>query len=147
MAIDIDPGYIVVGVDGSAASKHALKWAVRQAQRTGASLRAVTAWNVPSNYDLDPGLPESIDVGAEAQRALNEIVDEVAGATPPVPIERVVVHGHAADVLLNQSKDAELLVVGSRGRGAFARALLGSVSQHCVHHATCPIVVVRDIAV
>jgi nucleotide-binding universal stress UspA family protein len=145
MASDIDPGYIVVGVDGSSASKRALAWAVRQAERTGASLRAVTAWNVPSSYDLDPGLPENIDVGAEAQRALDEIVDEVAGSTAPVHIERVVVHGHAADVLLNESKDADMLVVGSRGRGAFARALLGSVSQHCVHHATCPIVVIRHV--
>jgi nucleotide-binding universal stress UspA family protein len=138
--------HIVVGVDGSSASKTALAWAVRQAQQTGVALRAVTAWNVPSNYDLEPGLTEGIDVGGGAERALKQAVEEVTGVAPEVHIEQVIARGHAAEILVEESKDADLLVVGSRGRGGFARTLLGSVSQHCVHHARCPVVVVRDKA-
>ncbi len=134
---------IVVGVDASPASRQALRWALREAEQTGATLRAVTAWNVPSSYDLDPGLPESTDVHAAAEKALAATVEEVAGGAPTVPVEQVVTRGHAAEVLLNEAGRADLLVVGSRGRGGFARALLGSVSQHCVQHAHRPVVVVR----
>lgn len=83
------------------------------------------------------------DIETAATKALDETITEVAGARPDVVIRRRVVRGHPAQVLLDAADGAELIVVGSRGHGGFAGALLGSVSQHCVHHANCPVVVVR----
>ena len=71
-------------------------------------------------------------------------ITEVCGQGEPVKISSRVVEGNAAQALLDVSAGAELLVVGSRGHGGFVEALLGSVGQHCVHHATCPVVVIRD---
>lgn len=144
MATSPAPRRIVVGVDASAESQNALRWALDQAEWTKSAVRVVTAWNVPSNYDLDIGLPESTDVAAAAERVQARIIDEVTGGNPRVPIEQIVTHGHAVDVLLHEAENADLLVVGSHGRRGFARALLGSVSNHCVQHASCPVVVVRE---
>ncbi len=134
---------IVVGVDGSGPSKAALAWAVRQARLTGAVVEAVIGWEFPTTY----GYPVPVsDVNWEelAENVLADAVAEVAGAAGQVEISRKVAEGNAAQVLLDASAGAELLVVGSRGHGGFVEALLGSVGQHCVHHATCPVVVIRD---
>ena len=69
---------------------------------------------------------------------------QVGGIAPDVVVEPLVVQGHAADVLVRAAEGADLLVVGSRGHGGFAEMLLGSVSQHCVHHAPCPVLILRD---
>jgi nucleotide-binding universal stress UspA family protein len=134
---------IVVGVDGSVPSKSALAWAVRQARLTGAAVEAVTAWEFPSTY----GYPMPV-MDVNWQELAEQVVTDAVGAAPrsagDVEIGYKVVEGNAAQVLLDASAGAELLVVGSRGRGGFAEALLGSVGQHCVHHATCPVVVIRD---
>ena len=79
-----------------------------------------------------------------AGRTLNAAIAEVAGPDQPVTITPKVAAGNAPRALLDASARAELLVVGSRGHGGFVEALLGSVGQHCVHHATCPVVVIRD---
>jgi len=134
---------IVVGVDGSQSSKQALRWAVEQAQRTGAVVDAVACWAYPSMYGwgmtgVDPEL-----AGATG-KMLAQALAEVVGDDPPVEVEENVLLGNAAEVLLERSRGAELLVVGSRGHGGFSGALLGSVGQHCVQHARCPVVVVRD---
>ncbi|GGV40794.1 universal stress protein [Actinomadura cremea] len=135
---------IVVGVDGSPASLDALRWAARQAELTGAELRAVSAWRLPSfGYPIEY-VDEEVEGAVDAE--LGRAVREALGETPRVPVSRVVVQGHPAPVLVEQSENAELLVVGSHGRGAFAGMLLGSVSAHCVHHARCPVVVVRHPA-
>jgi nucleotide-binding universal stress UspA family protein len=130
---------IVVGVDGSAASKDALRWADRQAKLTGASLEAVTAWSYPTTY----GFPVIANVDWEqgARTVLDETVDEALGKE--ADLTRRVVEGHAARVLTDAAVDADLLVVGSRGHGGFTGLLLGSVSEHVVTHAPCPVVVVR----
>jgi nucleotide-binding universal stress UspA family protein len=136
---------IVVGVDGSCSSKAALRWAICQAKLTGASVEAVTAWQYPPGYGLAP-----IDAGAvtdmegEAKATLTEALAEVAGLDPEIPVRPVVTEGHAGEVLLNAAHSAELLVVGSRGHGAFTSALVGSVSLYCVLHARCPVLVLRD---
>jgi len=137
---------IVVGVDGSAPSKAALAWAVRQAQLTGAAVEAIIAWEYPATYGYAlPAAPEiNYNFGEVAAEVVANTIAEVCGQGEPVKINSRVVEGNAAQALLDASAGAELLVVGSRGHGGFVEALLGSVGQHCVHHATCPVVVIRD---
>jgi nucleotide-binding universal stress UspA family protein len=134
---------IVVGVDGSPSSIKALRWAVRQAKLTGAEVKAVTAWSFPVGYGMVPVGDEGIDFEGDAGKILAEALAEVSGIAPGVAITSSVVEGNAADVLLRETKGADLLVVGSRGHGGFAGILLGSVSQHCVQHAGCPVLVLR----
>ena len=138
---------IVVGVDGSPASRAALSWALAEARLRGANLRAVHALTVATPFALDappvllPSLMEEAE--QEAERELGDVVAEVAGDNLDVPIERSVVEGPAAERLLEAAAGADLLVVGSRGHGGFHGLLLGSVSQQCAHHAPCPVVIVR----
>jgi nucleotide-binding universal stress UspA family protein len=144
-------GIIVVGLDGSEASRAALAWALAEAKLRGSTVRAVHAWMVPvvgaaeAPWALVP--PGSYtDVDADAvERAAHEALDrevEQANAATGVTVERFVQEGPAADVIVDASKDAELVVVGSRGRGALASLVLGSTSQHVIHHAHGPVVVV-----
>lgn len=127
---------IVVGVDGSPGAAAALRFAVEEARLRGAQLHAVCAWELPamvySGGGVD-GLPEALEQGAR------EILEK---ALADVPAERHVLAGHAARALLDAAEGADLLVVGSRGLGGFARLLLGSIGQEVVHHAPCPVVVV-----
>jgi nucleotide-binding universal stress UspA family protein len=134
---------IVVGVDGSDSSKAALRWAARQAGFTGAALEVVAAWEFPTTYGWVPAPPEDYNFAGFAEKALNEAIDDVLGADVPASLNRRVVEGHPAQVLVDASRGAELLVVGSRGYGGFADALLGSVSTYCVHHAHGPVTVIR----
>ena len=134
---------IVVGVDGSVPSKAALAWALRQARLTGAVVEAVTAWETPAVTGY-PMLLVDVDWEALAAEALSGAIDDVTAGGEPVKITSKVLQGNAAQVLLQESAEADLLVVGSRGHGGFVEALLGSTGQHCVHHASCPVVVIRD---
>ena len=84
------------------------------------------------------------DLEQAATERLDRVVDSIVGTDPGVKVERRVLEGGAAGVLVDIAAGADLLVVGSRGRGGFAGLLLGSVAQQCVHHATCPVVVVRS---
>ncbi|MFF7991455.1 universal stress protein [Kitasatospora xanthocidica] len=134
---------IVVGIDGSGPSKAALRWAVGQAVLTGSAVHAVAAWEYPSLYGW---FAPMVDDGFErtARHALSAEVDEVLGPERPVEVRESLVLGHAAEVLLEAAEDADLLVLGSRGRGTFARTLLGSVSARCAVHGSCPVVIVRS---
>lgn len=133
---------IVVGVDGSVPSRAALRWALDQARLAGARVRAVIAWEVPSYTGWGP-VPHE-DFGAAAGKLLAEAVRDALGFdAPEVEVLETALPGHPAQVLIDASAHAALLVVGSRGHGAFAGTLLGSVSQLCVQHAHCPVVVVR----
>jgi nucleotide-binding universal stress UspA family protein len=136
-------GMIVVGVDGSRSSIEALEWAAKQAQLTGSRLRAVTTWEVPISSGWVPSYPEGYDPQKAAEDLLRRSIDEVLGSEQKIAVEIVVTEGHPAPALLAAAADAQLLVVGSRGHRSFAGMLLGSVSWHCVVHATCPVVVVR----
>ena len=138
---------IVAGVDGSDSSVSALRWAIRQAGLTGAAVDAVIAWHYPDLAAAGYGMasvayetPDDFREGAE-----KIVADAISSVDPAsdVAVSARVAQGHAAQVLLDASAGASLLVVGSRGHGGFAEALLGSVSQHCVQHALCPVVVVR----
>ncbi len=137
---------IVVGVDGSDASKEALRWALDEAELRTATLRAVHAWTYPPIFGEAYVLPEVLGPSSlqdQARQRLDDVVAEVAGTTPRAYIEPVVREGPAAQVLIDAAGDADLLVVGSRGHGGFAGLLLGSVSQQCAQHAPCAVTIVR----
>ena len=135
---------IVVGVDGSEGSKDALRWAARQAEATGATVDAIAAWDFPAIYDWEAVDSEDLDFPGFAERGLDHAVDEVFGDGRPDWLRTRTIEGHAGQVLVEASADADLLVVGRRGHGRFASALLGSVSNYCVHHARCPVTVIRS---
>jgi nucleotide-binding universal stress UspA family protein len=139
---------IVVGVDGSPSSLAAVRWAARQARLTGATVQAVMAWHLPlmaGGYAWPPvGVLETTDFGKLADRVLTHTIDAALGADTAVPVTKLVREGVPARVLLDAADGADLLVLGSRGHAGFTEALLGSVSQHCVHHAACPVVIIRD---
>jgi nucleotide-binding universal stress UspA family protein len=137
---------VVVGTDGSGHAERALAFAAAEAERRGASVRVVTAWHVPSSVygsgyapTVSSSVEESTRVAAE--KAAEAAAEELRAKG--LQVETRVRHAQTADALLEEAADADLLVVGSRGHGGFTGLLLGSVSQQCVHHATCPTVVVR----
>jgi nucleotide-binding universal stress UspA family protein len=131
---------IVVGVDGFESSKAALRWAIHQAKLTGAVVEAVTAWQVPGGTGLVPetDMPDYQD---DARMILTEAITEMCMIDTEVEVRPRVVQGRAALVLVDAAEEADLLVVGCRGHGGLAEALLGSVGQYCVHHASCPVVI------
>jgi nucleotide-binding universal stress UspA family protein len=139
---------VVVGVDGSEESVAALAWAARYAAATGARVWAVHAWHYPGAVSGPPMevAPEAVHGQTEEQmrESLDGAVAQVYGDQVPTGVEAILGYGHAAQVLVEASKQADLLVVGSRGHRAFAGMMIGSVSLHCVAGASCPVVVVRS---
>jgi len=134
---------ILVGVDGSQGSTAALRWALRYAGNCGGNVTALIAWAHPATYGLGAPMPEE-DVDKAAQIALsNAVTESTSELHSEVPVAQEVVRGPAARALVDEAAAADLLVVGSHGHGGFFGAMLGSVSQQCVHHAPCPVVVVR----
>ncbi|MDX8141416.1 universal stress protein [Lentzea sp. NBC_00516] len=137
---------IAVGVDGSPAARAALRWAVGEAQRRGCRVDAIAVWRSDSGIVIgaltaEVGMQltrEAIQAGHDAM--LEEAVNGLEGAE----IRRVLVEGDPRTVLTEASQEADLLVVGNRGHGLIAEAILGSVSAYCVRHASCPVVVIRE---
>ena len=142
MSIDADVArpLIVAGVDGSDESVRAVAWAAEQARATGGTLELLIVWARPTSY----GLP--LVVGGYNPEHEAQAVVEKAASGIDLPAERLrtsVVNAAPALALVERSRTVDLLVVGSRGQGGFAELLLGSVSDYCVHNASCPVVVVR----
>ena len=137
---------VVVGVDGSAESVAALAWAARYASATGARVQALLAWHYPGVVGGPPveKAPESVHAQTEAQEraTLDEAIAKAVPGKEPA-VEASLGYGPPSQVLIDASKDADLLVVGSHGHRPFTSMLLGSVSLHCVTGAFCPVVVVR----
>jgi nucleotide-binding universal stress UspA family protein len=132
---------IVVGIDGSKCSMRALQWGLQQAELTGASVQVVIAWHWPTTTFGVPMAPYSpVD---NAEKIVEETLDPVREEYPSIEIDSTVIEGHPAPVLIEAAIGADLLVVGSRGHGEFVGMLLGSVSEHCVSHAPCPVLVFR----
>lgn len=134
---------IIVGVDGSQPSREALQWAAREARLRQAALQVILSWRMPyvapypyTSAAFDPAVLEK-----EARQRLDAIVEGVDLSGIP-QVDRILTMGEPAAALLTASKDADLVVVGSRGLGGFAELLLGSVSHHLAHHATCPLVII-----
>lgn len=139
-------GAVVVGVDGSPTSTAAIAFAADEAEWRHASLLAAHAWTAPVSTGPGDMLPLVYDVDkveAEERRVLSESVAGLGESHPDVPVEQRLVHGRAAEFLNDLSREAQLVVVGSRGHGGFTGLLLGSVSRALVHHAGCPVAVVR----
>lgn len=140
---------IVVGIDGSATARLATNWAAREAQLRRADLILVSAWNMPLdgyNFGDVPFSEEALkSLEIEAEERLAEAAEDARRVATDLWIVTQAVQGQAASVLLHASRDADLLVIGSRGLGGFRDLLLGSVSQQCVGHASCPVVVVRHL--
>lgn len=138
---------VVVGIDGSPGSLVALHWAAEAARLRAVPLHVLFAWG-----DLGPRLararghkePTEAEEREAALALIDEAVRDALGPEPGVEIVRMAEQGEATPALLEASKTADLLVVGSRGRGGFAGLLLGSVSQQCIHHARCPVAVIRE---
>ncbi|MFG3421622.1 universal stress protein [Micromonospora sp. NPDC049460] len=139
-------GPVVVGVDGSANSTEAVAFAFEEASRRGAPLLAVQAWLFPSPVGPGDILPLVYDLdayAAEEERVLAESVAGFAERYPDVPVRHRLVRGSPARVLVDESKAAQLVVVGARGRGPLSGLLLGSVSHAVLHHAHSPLAIVR----
>lgn len=137
-----DRGVVVVGIDGSKGAHRALEWAVHEAEVRGARLLVIHTWfypyvGSPAFVQVDPAL-----LREGAQELLDHAVAQVRAGHPDLDVTGSLLEGSAAHALVEAGQEADLVVVGSRGHGGFAGLLLGSVSQQCVHHATCPVVVV-----
>jgi nucleotide-binding universal stress UspA family protein len=136
-------GRIVVGFDGSPSSLDALTWAARQAERTSARLEVLMAWEWPSSYGWAVPVPEDFDPENDIRATLETALTPPRTSHPGVVIDARVERGHPAPILVEASKGADLLVVGSRGHGEFVGMVIGSVSEHCAAHAHCPVLVYR----
>jgi nucleotide-binding universal stress UspA family protein len=137
---------VVVGVDGSDASVAALSWAGGYAAATGATLQPLHIWHYPGSAGLPPGVtpPQVSDkVKADQRQELGEAIDK-AHLDPAANVEPRLAYGHPAEVLIDESQTASLIVIGHRGHGGFSKMLTGSITIHCVNHAACPVVVVRS---
>ncbi len=136
---------IVVGVDGSDASKEALQLALYEASLRGTRVRAVHAWSATVAVAMTgPGYVAPVETEpfrAAAETTLREIVDAVAGERA-ADVERLLVQGPAAEAILENAHDAEMIVVGQRGLGTVGAVVLGSVSHDVLRHAKCPVLVV-----
>jgi nucleotide-binding universal stress UspA family protein len=140
-------GRVVVGVDGSEQSIAALRWALDYAASRDHVVEALTMWSMPMTTDGLSGRAYAPDPCALEADAAARLDDALRAACPNVEargrIERIVCEDRPAHALVSASRGAELLVVGTRGHGGFAGLLLGSVSTQCVHHAHCPVAVIR----
>ena len=142
-------GRIVVGVDGSAHARQALRFALAEAALRGARVVVVGSWAIPPLAATGVGMIPAFDLlrtelADSASEVLSRELAEVADAAAGVEVEQHVAQGDAAGVLVEAAAGADLLVVGSRGRGGVTGTLLGSVSRACLHHAPCPVAVVHD---
>jgi nucleotide-binding universal stress UspA family protein len=139
---------VAVGIDGSAESIAALGWASRYAAATGATVRAVHAWHYPAAFGVAPVGKAPPSVTAEVEQRMRDDLARAVAQVYPDPadgqVEMLLRYGHPVQVLIDESKDADLLVVGHHGRSAFGGMMVGSVSIHCVTSAACPVVVVRS---
>jgi nucleotide-binding universal stress UspA family protein len=142
-------GRIVVGVDGSNGARAALAWALDEARLRGASVDVVHAWHapaavVPGPYGASPTVDD--DATGRVRSAEEQVLEQQlqAANTDGVEIEPLLPSASPVDALLDIARGADLLVVGTRGRGGFSGLLLGSVSQQVSHHAPCPVVIVPE---
>jgi len=135
---------VVVGVDGSPGSVTALHFALEEARLRGTTLHVVGAWQFPPMAYAGGAGVGVADLSAELDTRTGKALDAALDGIDvgDVPVEQHVLEGHPASVLLEAGTGADVLVVGSRGLGGFARMLLGSVGQEVTHHAACPTVIV-----
>jgi nucleotide-binding universal stress UspA family protein len=143
---ELNPARIVVGIDGSPASFDALDWAGRQANLTHSTLEMITTWDWPTTYGWAMYFPEGYNPSEGMPEILSKAADDLRAKYPDLDVTFRVVQGHPAPLLVEASKGADLLVVGSRGHGEFVGMLIGSVSEFCATNAHCPVLVHRAVA-
>lgn len=134
--------HIVVGVDGSAESILALKWAKTLAPTLDATITAVISWHFDNVFGAYS--PPEWDPEGDAQQVLKDALTEAFGDQIPAGLTTQCYQGRPAQILIDVAKEAKMLIVGSRGHGGFAGMLLGSVSSACAEHASCPVLVVHS---
>ncbi|MFN8050158.1 MAG: universal stress protein [Acidimicrobiales bacterium] len=139
----VQPGKVVVGVDGSETSRRALRWAVEDARARGGWIEVVHSWLLPAAFGFPTIAVPDVAVFEEAAEALlDELLAEVDLSGLSRPVSRILIGGTStAGLLKDRAADAELLVVGSRGVGGFEGMVIGSVAHNLAHHAPCPLVV------
>lgn len=140
------PPVVLVGVDGSAASDAAVRFAFEEAGQRGGTVHALHSWEPPVSPwrgEMRPPLPDFTELAAAEAQRVSLWTEPWHDKHPRVGLERNVTSDRPATALIEAAKDATLLVVGSRGHGGFAGLLLGSVSQQVIHHAPCPVAVIR----
>ena len=135
---------IVVGVDGSEQSRRALRWAFDEAERRQARLDVVCAWDAPFGPTWGTLGTDVAAYETAALRLLEQEVTKMPSGTASITVDQHALRGSAGSVLVGLSREADLIVVGSRGRGGFAGLRLGSVSAQVAHHADCPVVIVHQ---
>jgi nucleotide-binding universal stress UspA family protein len=137
---------IIVGIDGSNHSQHALEWAVREAAVRRVPLTVIAVYRTTAGYWGGPvAYPQDIELSADTRKDAEDATDKAlasVGGPRPASVTVRAVCGIPAEELVRAGEDAEMIVVGSRGNGGFSRLLLGSVSSQVVHHAHCPVVVI-----
>lgn len=135
---------IVVGVDGSAESLAAVRFALREARAHDATVRLVNAWHVPALAYQVPVLPDTLasDLREDATLTLESALDAAEDVVDGVAVQRLVREGEPGHVLVEEADGARQLVLGTRGRGSIGELVLGSVSHYCCRHANCPVTVI-----
>jgi nucleotide-binding universal stress UspA family protein len=138
--VDARECVIVCGVDGSEAGQRALDWAVDEAERRGCRLRAVTVWS----WDAGTATISPAEARSRAVELQNRALATVVSRGLELAVERRIAEGRPSEQVCAAAEDADLIVLGSHGRGAVHGALVGSTSQHVIRHAPCPVVVLPD---
>jgi len=134
---------ILVGIDGSESSLDALHRAAQIATATNAPLEGITTWQYPLAFDTYFPMMDDWSPSQNAERVLAAATERAFHGSPPERFTSRVIEGPAARVLIEQSRDAAMLVLGTRGHGGFAGLLLGSVSSACAEHAQCPVLIMH----
>lgn len=144
-------GGVVVGDDGSEGAAHAVRYALEEARRRSSTLHVVRAWSILSTSrpaDVPPGFAASMpEYEAACTEEETARIEHLVGSAPGVPVDVHCVHSPAAAALIEASKTADVVVVGSRGLGGFRSLVLGSVAEQCIRHCVGPVVVVRHPSV
>jgi nucleotide-binding universal stress UspA family protein len=134
---------VVVGIDGSVASTEALEWTAKYGALTDSAIEILITWDWPTTYGLAAPLPDDYDPSEGMAEILSKATSDLRSRYSELEITSRVVQGHPARILVGASEEADLLVVGSRGHGEFVGMLIGSVSEYCVAHAHCSVLVHR----
>ena len=138
-------GHIVVGIDGSESSKNALRWAAKLAPTISDSIDVFVVWEYPAMLGWEGGIPDWLRPDEDAKKVLDATLKSVFGEVLPKGLVGHIRQGHAASFLLDASKSAAMIIVGSRGHGGFSNLLLGSVSSACAEHAVSPVLIVHGV--
>ena len=138
-------GHIVVGIDGSESSKNALRWAAKLAPTISDSIDVFVVWEYPAMLGWEGGIPDWLRPDEDAQKVLDATLKSIFGEVLPKGLVGRIQQGHPASFLLDASKSAAMIIVGSRGHGGFSNLLLGSVSSACAEHAVSPVLIVHGV--